>query len=121
MIIALWILTGLGLALWSLLAWGSYHLLTINPARLDDINALADRFPYAAWIEHWLPGWRELLALAVDVSKTLLGWVGDVAPWLVWGVWGIGAFGMLAVAGLLALAIKAATPLPIRPTNAVAG
>lgn len=118
MTIALWILTAIAVALWSLFAWAGYQLLTLDPRWLDDLNALAGQFPYGEALERWLPGWQALLGLAVDLTKATLTWIGGVAPWAVWTVWGTGTALMVGTAALLALAIKSATPLPARTPGA---
>lgn len=101
--IAIWILTLLGLALWSLLAWGLHLLLSIDPKWLDDVEELIKRVPYADVIERWMPGWQELLHAAMDLAQTVLGWVGSNAPLVAWIVWGIGTLLLLASGGLLSL------------------
>jgi predicted PurR-regulated permease PerM len=106
MLAAIWILTLLGLAVWSLLAWGLHTLLTIDPRWIDDVQALIERVPYADVIDRWLPGWRELLDLAMDLTQTVLGWVGSNAPLVAWIVWGIGTLALLAMAGVLSLVVS---------------
>jgi hypothetical protein len=115
--IAIWILTLLGLALWSLLSWGLHSLLSIDPKWLDDVEELVKRVPYAEVVERWFPGWQEMLGVATDLAQTVLGWVGSNAPLVAWIVWGIGALVLLAGGGLLSLLVclvseekKPATP-----------
>jgi hypothetical protein len=74
--IAIWIFTLLGLALWSLLAWGLHALLSIDPHWLDDVEELIKRVPYADVIDRWFPGWQQMLAVAMDLAQTVLSWVG---------------------------------------------
>ena len=105
MMIAIWIAALLGLALWSLTAWGVHAALTIDPTRLQDIKPLIERIPYGEQIDQWIPGWQAMLAAAVDLSQQMLGWLGSAAPWLVWAVWGFGAVVILGLAGLAALAL----------------
>ena len=101
--IAIWILTLLGLTVWSLLAWGLHLLLSIDPKWVDDVEELIKRVPYADAIERWMPGWQELLHAAMDLAQTVLGWVGSNAPLVAWIVWGIGTLALLAGGGLLSL------------------
>lgn len=105
MMIAIWIAALLCLALWSLLAWGLNAALNIDPARLQDLKPLIERIPYGDFLGEWLPNWQALLASLVDLSQTLLGWVGSAAPWLVAALWGLGAVVILGVAGLGSLAV----------------
>ena len=101
----IWFLTLLGLALWSLLAWGLHAVLSIDPQWLDDVEALIKRVPYADAIERWFPGWEQMLGVATDLAQTVLGWVGSNAPLVAWIVWGIGTLGILAVGGVLSLVV----------------
>ena len=115
--IAIWIFTLIGLVLWSLLAWGLHALLSINPAWLNDVEALVRRVPYAEVIERWFPGWREMLGVAADLAQTVLGWVGSNAPLVAWIVWGVGALMLLAAGGVMSLVVcllseKKKPPMP---------
>jgi hypothetical protein len=105
MIIAIWIVALLGLALWSLLAWGLNAALNIDPSRLQDLKPLIERIPYGDFLGEWLPNWQAMLAALVDLSQTLLSWVGSAAPWLVAALWGLGAVVILGLAGLGSLAV----------------
>jgi hypothetical protein len=115
--IAIWIFTLLGLALWSPPAWGLHALLSIDPQWLDDVEELVKRVPYADAIDRWFPGWQQMLAVAMDLAQTVLGWVGSNAPLVAWIVWGIGTLALLAGGGILSLMVcllsekkKPATP-----------
>jgi hypothetical protein len=116
--IAIWIFTFIGLALWTLLAWGLHALLSIDPKWLDDVEALVKNVPYADVIERWFPGWEQLLGVATDLAQTVLGWVGSNAPLVAWIVWGIGALMLLGTGGVLSLVVcllsekKPAPPTP---------
>jgi hypothetical protein len=103
--IVIWIFTLLGWAVWSLLAWGLHALLTIDPQWIDDTEALIRNVPYAGVIDRWIPGWQELLHAAMDLTQTVLGWVGSNAPLVAWIVWGIGTLVILAGGGLLSLIV----------------
>jgi len=103
--IAIWFITLIGLALWSLLAWGLHTVLSIDPKWLDDVEALVKRVPFAETIEHWFPGWQQLLGVAMDLAQTVLGWVGNNAPLVAWIVWGIGALALLGIGGVLSLVV----------------
>ncbi len=106
MLIAAWILVALLLALWSLALWGVHALLTLDASRIADLKPLIDQIPYGAVIDRWVPGWQDLLRLAIDLTQTGLGWVGDVAPAIVWAVWGVGALGLVVLGGLLTLLVR---------------
>jgi hypothetical protein len=103
--IVIWIFTLLGLAVWSLLAWGLHALLVMDPDWIDDVEALIRNVPYANVIDRWFPGWQDLLHATMDLAQTVLGWVGSNAPLVVWIVWGIGALLLLAAGGLLSLIV----------------
>ena len=85
--IAIWIFVFLGLVLWSLLSWGLHSVLTLDPQWMEDARALIERVPYAEVIDRWVPGWREMLAVATDLGQAVLGWVGSNAPLVAWIVW----------------------------------
>ncbi len=102
MVIAIWILTLFGWALWSLGAWGLHTVLSLDAMRLGDlkpmIDQLPERLPYASVIDMWLPGWRDMLKLGVDLMQTVLGWIGSAAPAVVWTVWVVGTLMLLGLA-----------------------
>jgi len=100
MLIAIWILTLLGLVLWSLASWGLHTLLSIDPRWVEDVEKLIHEIPYAEAIDRWFPGWRELLGVLMDLAEFVLGWVGTNAPLVAWIVWGVGAI-VLLLGGLL--------------------
>jgi hypothetical protein len=95
MLVAIWILTLLGLALWSLASWGLHTLLSIDPRWVEDVEKLVDEIPYAETIDRWFPGWRELLGVLMDLAQLVLGWVGTNAPLVAWIVWAVGAITLL--------------------------
>jgi hypothetical protein len=103
--IVIWIFTLLGWTVWSLLAWGLHALLAMDPQWVDDVEALIRNVPYAAVIDRWIPGWQEMLHAAMDLTQTVLGWVGSNAPLVAWIVWGIGSLALLAGGGLLSLVV----------------
>ena len=105
MLALIWILTLLSLALWSLAAWGLHTLLTIDPAWVEDVDALIRQVPYADAIERWFPGWQQMLSAAMDLAQVALGWVGSNAPLVAWIVWGIGALGLLGLGTVLTLIV----------------
>lgn len=105
MLIAIWVLTLLGIALWTLTAWGLQALLTMDPGRLQDLKPLIHEIPFGETIDQWLPGWRALLAVAIDATQSLVAWIGHAAPWLVWAMWGVGTAGLLLLAGIVSLAV----------------
>ncbi len=100
MLIAIWMLTLIGLVLWSLASWGLHTLLSIDPRWIEDVEKLIQEIPYAETIDRWFPGWRELLGVLMDLTELVLGWVGTNAPLVAWIVWGVGAI-VLLLGGLL--------------------
>lgn len=105
MLIAIWILTLIGLALWSLASWGLHTLLTLDPMWVEDVEALIREIPYAEAIDRWFPGWRELLGVLMDVAQLVLGWVGTNAPLVAWIVWAAGALALLGTGLVLTLVV----------------
>ncbi len=99
--LVIWILAGLALASWSLLAWGLASLLGVDPAWVNDLKPWLDRVPYRSLLDVWLPGWQAALEAAIDVSHSLFDGLGAVAPWIVGLVWGAGALVIVSTAGLL--------------------
>jgi len=107
MIALIWLVVLLGLALWSLLGWGLYRLLTLDQAWLGDLGAVIQSMPLGHWLETWVPGWRPLVELAVDALQGLLSALGGAAPVLVWALWGSGTMAMVVVgAGLSVLVAR---------------
>lgn len=92
-----WILTLLALGLWSLLAWGTHVVLTLDPAVVGNLKPLVEQIPYGALIDQWVPGWQALLTATIDLTQSMLGWLGGAAGVIVWIVWGLGA--LLVVGG----------------------
>jgi len=118
MIIAIWIFAFLGLVAWSLVSWGLYALLSLDPAGLDDLKQLVDRIPFGELLSQWLPGWQELLRAGISLTQSALGWVGGAARLVVWVVWAVGALLLAGSGGLLTLMVvllrdkpKPATPV----------
>jgi hypothetical protein len=105
MLALIWILTFVGLALWSLAAWGLHTLLTIDPGWVEDVDALIRQVPYTDAIERWFPGWQQMVGAAMDLAQVVLGWVGSNAPLVAWIVWGIGALCLLGLGGVLTLMV----------------
>lgn len=110
MVIAIWIAALLVWALWTLGAWGLHALLSLDTARLGDlkplIDQLPDKLPYATVIDAWLPGWREMLKIVIDLMQWVMGWIGSAGPAVVWGVWGVGTLMGLAFAGLATWVVR---------------
>lgn len=105
MLIAIWIFTLLGVALWSLTCWGLHALLTLGPSRVQDLKPLIEQIPYGDKIELWVPGWQTLLQFVIDIAQGLLASVTQAAPWLAWAIWAAGTVIMLVIAGIVSLAV----------------
>jgi hypothetical protein len=117
--LAIWILTGLLIGLWSLLAYGVatlMGLITGAQGMPADWFALLTQMPGAAWLDLWLPGWREAVVAAAQALGAVLGWLGGAAPVLVWVTWGLGTgvllLGAALLSGLVALGRRAASGPP---------
>jgi len=106
LLLAIWIAVGLGVALWSLLGWGLYALLTADPARwLGDLQSLIDDLPFGDVLDAWVPGWQALVSTTIEAVQWALGWAGTSAPVVVWAVWGLGTLVMAGAGGLASLAV----------------
>ena len=105
MLIAVWILTLLMLALWTLGAWALAALLGADAGWVDRVQAWLFDAPWRAALDAWVPGWTMATQAALDALQSLLVWLGGTAPWLVWGAWGLGAVALLAMGGVLSLIV----------------
>ena len=106
MLIALWIVVGLGVALWSLLGYGLYALLSLDHQQwLGDLKPLIEQIPGGAWLGRWIPGWQALAELSIEAVQLALGWLGAAAPIVVWAVWGVGTLVMVGSGALLSLIV----------------
>ncbi len=103
--IVIWILALLSLGLWSLLAWGVAALLGLDPSWVGDLEPLVKQVPYAEVINAWIPGWQGLVLATLDLTRTLLGWLGGAGVVVVWVLWGLGAAVVLGLAALASLAV----------------
>ena len=110
--VAIWIIVALSLGFWSVMAWALHALLSHGSGWFADLVALADRWPQAVWIDAWIPGWRELLHAALDLTRQALGWLGDAAPWAVWALWGMGALFAVGCGALMSLIVALLRPKP---------
>jgi hypothetical protein len=106
MILAIWILAAFGLLLWSLLAWGVHAVLTIDPQWVGGLGPLVDKIPYGDVLSQWIPGWQDLLRMGLDITQSLLGWMGGAAPVIVIVLWAIGALLVLGGAVVLTVIVK---------------
>jgi hypothetical protein len=106
MIIAVWIVALLGMALWSLVAWGTHAVLTIDPQWLGDLAPLTGQVPYAETLAHWVPGWQELVRTSLEAMQTVLAWVGAGAPAVVIAIWLFGTVLLVGIAIVLTIAIR---------------
>ena len=103
--IAIWLITAIVLALWSLAGWGLYQLVASGAQLIGDLKPLIDQIPYAAIVEQWIPGWQDMLKLMLDLLQSMLSWLGGAAPVLVWLLWAVGTGLLLVIAGVLSLAV----------------
>jgi hypothetical protein len=117
MVLAIWIVVGLAVGLWSLLGWGLYSLLTLEQQWLGELEPLLGQVPFGAWLDLWVPGWQALAAVTIDAVQWTLGWVGAAAPVAVWLVWGGGTLVMVAGGALLTVLVVLLRerPRPARP------
>jgi hypothetical protein len=106
MVLAIWIITALLIALWSLLSWGAHGILTLGAGWAGDLEPLVDQVPHGNVIEAWIPGWQELLKLALDLTPTVLGWAGGAVPVIVWVAWSLGVAALVITAGVLTLVVS---------------
>lgn len=105
MIIAIWVATALGVILWSLVAWGTHALLTLDPNWVGSFGSLVDQLPYAGVLSYWVPGWQAFMHAGLTTTQALLGWVGAAAPTLVGVMWLVGALLMLGGATVLTILV----------------
>jgi len=118
MVIAIWIVTLIGIGLWSLVAWALYALLGMDAAALvGDLRPLIADLPFGAVIEQWVPGWQALLHSTLSLSQTLLGWVGGAAGVIVAVIWGLGTALLVGVAALLTLLLRVLRSDAVRPAG----
>jgi hypothetical protein len=105
---AIWIIAALLLGLWSLLTWGVLTVLGLDPGWVQNAKPLIEQIPYAALIDQWIPGWQPLLLALLDLTHTLLGWLGGAGTVVVWVLWALGAAGLLLLGVVLTLVVAAA-------------
>lgn len=105
MIVAIWIVTLLLLALWTLLAWAAAALLQSDAAWIDTLQRWLFDAPWRETLEAWLPGWSMTMQAMLDALQALLVWLGAAAPWLVWVAWGLGALSLLGLGALLSFVV----------------
>ncbi len=110
--IAIWTVTALALALWTLLAWGVASLLGLDPAWVGELRPWLDKIPGAAWLSDYVPGWHALALALINLTQAVLAWIGSGAGFVVWGLWALGALLLLAAGGLLSLIVKLMGKLP---------
>jgi hypothetical protein len=119
MLIAIWIVVGIGLALWSLLGWGLHELLALGHQQwLGDLKPLIDQIPGGAWLEAWFPGWQAIAELSIDAVQLALGWMGAAAPIVVWAVWGTGTLLLVGMGAVLSLIVVLLRDKPRPPAVA---
>jgi hypothetical protein len=101
----IWILAFVTLALWSAAAWGVSALLGMDPDWVEGLKPTLKGWPGTAWMEVWLPGWKDLLLSLLDLSRALLGWAGTTGQWVVGLVWGLGALLIVGAGVVLSLLV----------------
>lgn len=110
MLTAIWIVAAVLLGLWSLAAWGLHALLVHGAGWASGARPLIEQIPYGEVIDQWIPGWRGMLQLALDVSQAALAWVGDSAALVAWLTWGAGALLLGGIAGVMSLIVVLVRP-----------
>ncbi len=119
MLIALWIVVGIGVAIWSLLGWALYALLTLDhDPWLGEVGPVLDRVPGGDWLERWFPGWQALAELSIEAVQLALGWLGAAAPIVVWAVWGVGTLLLVGGGAVLSLIVVLLRDKPRAPAAA---
>lgn len=103
--IAIWIIAALLLGVWTLLAWGVATLLGLDPSWVGDLKPLVEQVPFAAWLDHWIPGWEAMTLALLDLTRTLLGWAGGAGVVIVWLLWAVGALVLLGCATVLSVVV----------------
>ena len=106
--IAIWIIVGLGLGLWSLAAWGLFMLFGLDPHWVGDLKPRVAQIPGSDSIEGWLPGWQDMLRSLLDLTQTLLDWAGAPGQWVVSLVWAVGSLMILGTGAVLSLLVTLA-------------
>ncbi|MFN0185845.1 MAG: hypothetical protein ACKVQR_18700 [Aquabacterium sp.] len=105
MIAAIWILTLLGLVIWTLLAAGLHALLAADTSWLVAFGQWLATMPGAGWLEEWWPAWHRTVVWMLQGLQGGLRWAGAAALWVVWLLWGVGTLlALLAAGGLHLLA-----------------
>jgi hypothetical protein len=105
--ILVWSVTLLLLGLWSLLAWGTHALLTLDPSWIGELEPLIAQWPPGDWLEVWLPGWQQWVQTLLELVQTALRHLGALAGIVVWSAWGLGALALLLPAALASWALAA--------------
>jgi hypothetical protein len=105
MVIVIWVVTAILVALWSLAGWGLHALLGLGTGWTGEVQGVIDQVPYGDVIEAWIPGWQQMLTLALDLAQAALGWLGGAAPLIAWIVWGLGTAALLITAAVLTLIV----------------
>lgn len=121
MLTAIWIIAAVLLGLWSLTAWGLHALLVHGSGWAADARPMIEQVPYGAVIEQWIPGWQQMLSIALDLGQSALAWVGDSAGLLAWLTWGAGVMLIAGTAGLLSLIVVLLRPRPAAVAGRAAG
>lgn len=103
--LAIWIVTGLLVGLWSLLAWGLGRLLAMDGSWVTQLRPWLASLPFGGWLESWFPDWLQVAQVALDSLQAALGWLGAAAPALVWALWLAGALLLVLLAGVLSLLV----------------
>ena len=102
---AIWGVTLLCLALWSLATWGLAMLLGHDPSWLADLNPLLLKVPFGNTLDDWLPGWQAMVSHGLASLQAVLLGLGRVGPWLLGSLWALGAACIVATGALFSLLV----------------
>lgn len=114
--LAIWIVIGLLVSLWSLLAWGLSQLLALDGAWVAQLRPWLTSLPFGGWLEGWFPDWLQVAQAALEGLQAAVAWLGAAAPALMWGLWLAGALLLVLLGGVLSLVvalIRKSTPPPV--------
>jgi hypothetical protein len=119
LLFAIWLLTLLVLAVWTLAAaqlaallfFGGDWLVQFVPLLTPLLSRMLVRLqtwllPVGNWLQTWWPTWQDAALWALEVLQSFLAWVGATAPMMVWLAWAFGTALLLSIASGLSLLVK---------------